>query len=134
MTNNRTLLSNAMQENALFSGISGIVLIAGAPWLDTWLGVNGWLLVAAGVGLIVFASDLVWWSRSAKLLISGGRMAVISDIAWVVGAASLIAFTAVLSRQGELALAIVSVVVAGFAAAQWIGLRRLHDAEDPAAV
>jgi hypothetical protein len=127
--NNTTLLSKAMQENALFSATAGIVLIAGAPWLDTWLGVNGWLLVAAGVALIVFAADLVWWSRSARLLNSGGRMAVISDIAWVVGAASLIAFTAVLTRQGEIALALVSTVVAGFAAAQWIGLKRLNRIE-----
>ena len=37
---NTNLLSTAMQENALFSGIAGIVLIVGSPWLDS-CGVRG---------------------------------------------------------------------------------------------
>jgi len=42
-----------------------------------------------------------------------------------VAAAGLIAFTAVLTTRGEAALALVSVVIAALAAAQWLGLRKL---------
>ena len=93
-----------------------------------------WLLAGLGVGLVVYAADLLWLARSSRMIVAGGRAAVLADVAWVIAAAALIAFSAVLTRQGELALAIVSIVVAGFAAAQWIGLRRLSDAEDHTAV
>ena len=120
-----SFLSKAMVDNALFSGAAGLVLIVGSAWLDGWLGVNTWLLVALGVGLVVYAVDLVWWSRSQRWLVAGGRMAVLADIAWVLAAAALIAFTAVLTTRGELALAAVSLIVGGFGAAQWTGLRKL---------
>jgi hypothetical protein len=126
-----SLLSRAMVDNALFSGGTGLVLVIGARWLDGWLGLNAWLLASVGVGLLVYAADLAWLSRSDRWLIPGGRLAVVADIGWVIAAAALIAFTAVLTTRGELALALVSVVVAGFAAAQWIGLRRLSAAGAP---
>ncbi len=122
---NPSLLSKAMKENAIFSGLAGLVLIVGASGLDGWLGVDAWLLAAIGLGLVVYAADLMWWSRSPRWLVNGGRMAVVADLGWVVAAAALIAFTAVLSSQGEVALALVSVVIAGLAAAQWLGLRKL---------
>ena len=132
MTNQKTrntLLAKALTENAAFSAIAGAVMIAGAVLgLDAWLGVDAWLLFVLGVGLVIYAVDLLWVARSPKWLVPGGRAAVIADITWVVVAAALIGFTAVLTRQGEVALAIVSVVVAGFAAAQLVGLRKLDAA------
>jgi len=119
------LLKTAMMENAIVSGISGLVLVAGASGLDTWLGANVWVLVGVGVGLLGFAADLIWWSRSPRWLRPGGRIAVAGDVAWVIGAVLLIAFMDVLTGSGDVALAAVTVVVAGFAVAQWVGLRRL---------
>ncbi len=124
-----SLLSRAMLDNALFSGLTGLVLIVGAAGLDSWLGISAWLLVGLGIGLLVYAADLVWWSRSERWLVTGGRMAVLADTGWAVAAAALIAFTAVLTTQGELALAAVSLIVAAFGAAQWQGLRRLGAVE-----
>ena len=130
-----SLLGRAMTDNGLFSGTAGIVLIIGAAFgLGGWIGINAWLLAGLGVGLVVYAADLLWLARSSRMIVAGGRAAVLAAVAWVIAAAALIAFSAVLTRQGELALAIVSIVVAGFAAAQWIGLRRLSDAEDHTAV
>ncbi len=120
-----SLLSKAMTENAIFSGLAGLVLVVGASGLDGWLGVDARLLAAIGLGLVVYAADLMWWSRSPRWLVTGGRMAVVADLGWVVAAAALIAFTAVLTTQGEAALALVSVVIAALAAAQWLGLRKL---------
>lgn len=130
-----TLLGRAMTENGLFSGVAGIVFIVGAAFgLGAWLGINDWLLAALGTALVVFAADLLWLARSSRFIVAGGRAAVVADVAWVVAAGALIAFSAVLTRQGEVTLAIVSLVVAGFAAAQWIGLSRLRDARGHNAV
>ncbi len=134
--NKPSLLSKAMTENAIFSGLAGLVLVVGASGLDGWLvvgasGLDGWLgvdarlLAAIGLGLVVYAADLMGWSRSPRWLVTGGRMAVVADLGWVVAAAALIAFTAVLTTQGEAALALVSVVIAALAAVQWMGLRKL---------
>ncbi len=123
--NKTSLLSKAMTKNAIFSRLAGLVLIVGASGLDGWLGVDAWLLAAIGLGLVVYAADLMWWSRSSQWLVTGGRMAVVADIGWVVAATALIAFTAVLTSQGEAALALVSVVIAALAGAQWLGLRKL---------
>ncbi len=119
------LLKAAMRENALVSAVTAVILMAGAPVLDTRLGVNPWVLGGIGFGLLTYAVDLVWWSRSQKWLRNGGRIAIIADIAWVIGAIALILLTDVLTRSGEAALAAISAVVAAFAAAQWLGLRRL---------
>ncbi len=130
-----TLLGRAMTENGLFSGTAGIVMVIGAAFgLGGWLGINAWILAALGAGLVVYAADLVWLARSPRFIVAGGRAAVLADVAWVIAAGALIAFSALLTRQGEVALAIVSIVVAGFAAAQWMGLRRLRSAQDHSAV
>lgn len=130
--NNDRMLRMALRENAAISGVSGLVLLLGAAWLDGWLGIDWWLLATVGVGLLVYAVDLAWVARDDRLLVPGARMAIAADVAWVLGAVALIAFTAVLTRRGEIALAVVSLVVAGLAAAQWVGLRRMT--EDRAAV
>lgn len=114
----------AMTENAVFSAASGVVLAAGAAALDTWFGVPAWLLVLVGLGLVGYAADLVWFTRSPHRLALGGRVAVAADAAWVFGAAVLLlGFPETLTTQGNVALAVVTVVVAAFAVAQWRGLR-----------
>jgi hypothetical protein len=55
----------------------------------------------------------------------GRKLAVAGDSVWVVGSLALIGFSDVLSPSGEIAVAGVSLVVAGFAIAQFFGLRRL---------
>jgi len=51
------------------------------------------------------------------------------DTAWVIGAVTLIAFTDVLTRTGNAVLAILTLVAAGFAVVQFVGLRRLDRAQ-----
>jgi hypothetical protein len=120
-----TLLGKAMIDNAIVSGLTGLGLAASATAIDDWLGLNAWVIAVVGLGLIGFAVDLVVWARSPRWLIKGGRLAVAGDSVWVVGSLALIGFSDVLSPSGEAALAGVSLVVAGFAIAQSVGLQRL---------
>lgn len=120
-----TLLGKAMIDNAIVSGLTGLGLTASATSIDDWLGVNAWAIAVVGLGLIGFALDLAFRARSPRWLVKGGKLAVAGDSLWVVGSFALIGFSDVLSPSGEVALAGVSLVVAGFAIAQYIGLRRL---------
>ncbi|MCH8986426.1 MAG: hypothetical protein IIB04_07415 [Acidobacteria bacterium] len=124
-TPRRGLLSKAMLVNATVSGISGAGLALGAPALDEWLGLNMWVLVGVGVGLVGFAIDLRIWARSAIWLKRGGKLAVAGDIVWVLASVELIGFTDVLTPSGNVALAAITVMVAAFAVVQTIGLKQL---------
>lgn len=122
----QTLLGRALQGNALFSGMSGLTLLIGAERLSSAFGVNPWVLAAVGAGLLLYAFGLLAWSRSARWLRRGGLLALIGDIGWVIGASALIWLTSALTPGGELALGSATILVAGFAAVQAVGLAQLR--------
>lgn len=119
------LLRSVLRENALFSATSGAILAAGAPKLDTWLGLNAWILVALGVGLVAYAVALWKGTNDNATLRLTGRTAVAGDAGWIVGAFAIIAGTSWLTDNGEIVLAIVSLPVALFLVGQAVGLRRM---------
>ncbi len=120
------LLRGFLYENVAFSIASGLVFALGASRLDTWAGVNTWLLVALGVGLIGYADLLFLGARRDDTLVMTGRSAVIGDLGWIAGAIAIIAATDWLTRNGEIALAVISIPVAILAAGQYVGLRRIE--------
>ena len=123
--NDSNLLSRALHANALYSTLAGATMAVAATALDDWSGVPAWLLVAIGVGLIGFAASLVFGARRPNLIVDVGRTAVAGDLGWIVGAIVVIAATSWLTTEGEVTLAIISIPVAIFAAAQWQGLKNL---------
>ncbi len=125
----RTLLGKVLVENAIVSGMTGLVLVVGAAGLDNWLGINPWVLAAVGAGLLLYAVDLVMWARSPKWLRRGGLLAVAGDTAWVIAATALIVFTDALTTAGEVALAVVTAAVLAFVVAQTVGLAKLGKAD-----
>ena len=131
--NDSNLLSRALHANALYSTLTGATMAIGAAALDDWSGVPAWLLVAIGIGLIGFAASLVFGARRSNLIVDTGRTAVAGDIGWIVGAIVIIAATSWLTTAGEVTLAIISVPVAVFAAAQWQGLSNLTASDTNAA-
>lgn len=120
------LLADTLSVNALTSGVTGAVLILGAPWLDTTLGAPWVVLVGIGLGLLLFADGiLLALGRPAQLRVAA-RAVVVADLAWVLAAVGVIAAD-VLTPLGDVLLGGVSVMVAGFAVAQAVGLRRAGD-------
>ncbi len=121
-----SLLPIAMSINVLFSATTGVVMLAGGWVLEDLLGVHASVLAGLGAALAVFAAGLVWLLANPQHLKVGARLVVAADIGWVVAASViLLGFPAVLAPAGQVALAMVSVVVAALATAQTIGLRRL---------
>ncbi len=113
-----------MAANAWFSALSGLALAAAGPFLAGFVGVEGVVLGVVGAGLVVYGLGLAVAARSDSHRILGGKLAVVADAGWVTGAAGLIVGTDLLTVEGEVALGVVSVVVAGFAVAQTHALRK----------
>ncbi len=126
-------LRTALLANALYSGLSGVTLVAASPFIGPWVGLDGWALLAVGVGLVGYAAVLAIARGQTRLLRIVGRLAVGADLAWVAGAAALILVGDVLTSQGDLALALLTGGVGVLAAVQILGLRQLADATAGAA-
>ena len=108
--------------NALFSATCGAVLIVGHVTLADTIGVPAPLLAAGGVALLAFAGAVaVVAARSWRL---GARMVLAADVAWVVGAAVVLAgFRDLVTIRGAWMLAIVTLIVLDLAIAEGVGLR-----------
>lgn len=121
------LLRTALRANAAFSTLSGLGLLLAPDAIGALLGVDAPLVLRGiGIGLLVFAVDLVWFSRSARTLPTMGRAAVLGDALWVLGTLALaLLLPGLLSPTGWMVAAAVALAVAGFGTAQALGLRRL---------
>ncbi|MEX2550432.1 MAG: SRPBCC family protein [Nitriliruptoraceae bacterium] len=114
----------SVSVNAMFSAGSGLVLLAGAPLLRGWFGVDAWLLAGFGGGLAVFAGLLIWLLADPRRLAVGAWWALGADLAWIAGAIVLLAvFPTLLSPMGRFALIAVTGGVALIVIGQLVGLR-----------
>lgn len=118
-------LRNALLVDALASGATAILLVAGAGILEPLLGLPSRLLFWAGVALLPFVAMLVATARRQYT----SRLVLIDIIAinalWVVGSfAVLVSGSFAPSLLGILFVTAQALAVALFAELQFIGLRR----------
>ena len=119
------LLRRALQGNALFSVISGALILAINRTLVEFLGLpSSASLTPLGIGLLVYAGWLLWNARREKIRIVDAWMAVALDMVWVVGSYALL-FAVRFSSSGRWVVALVAEAVLVFAVMQWLGLRRV---------
>lgn len=125
-------LRRALWANAVFSGLSGLAALAAAEPLGAWLGLaSPMVLRVLGVGLLLFAADLVSQARAEPIEPNRAVMASGADVLWVVGTIVLLVFfPGLLSVPGRWIVAAVGAVVAGCAAGQAAGLMRLEPTHD----
>lgn len=120
-------LRRVIRADGLFSGFSGLLLMAAAAPLAAFLGLSTpWVLAAIGVTLLLYAADL--WTIAAQKPISRRlTIAVITaDVAWVLASwAIILTGWPALTTPGAWAVAIVSDVVILFAILKYVGLRRM---------
>lgn len=107
------LLYRVIKADILVTSVSGAILIAAAVGLDSWLGVNPWVIAALGVVLLDLAIAFGWAIREPRRMRATGRVAVAIDGLWVVGAIAIVVFGDVMTVQGERALLVSAVLVAG---------------------
>jgi hypothetical protein len=120
------LLRMALLANALFSTISGLVLVSAQRWVVRLLGLPAETdLITLGISLLVFAAILVFFARKNPIKLLDAWIAVILDVAWVIGSYPIL-FLVPFSTSGKWVVGIVAEVVTLFALAQWLGIRRIR--------
>jgi len=120
------LLRMALMGNALFSTISGLTLILAGQRVVRLLGLPEAVnLLTIGISLLVFAVTLVVFARKKPIRVSDAWIAVLLDLAWVIGSYPLL-FVVPFSTTGKWIVGIVAEVVMVFALVQWLGIRRIR--------
>jgi multisubunit Na+/H+ antiporter MnhF subunit len=118
-------LSATLKTNAAFSAIGGALLLAPAVLADLMGTIPVWLCQAVGLGLLIFAADVLWVAlrlpRSQRFV----SWIFAADVAWVLATpVVMLAFAAQLSIWAQLILLDVALVVGVFAFLEWRGIRR----------
>jgi len=134
---NDRLLRRTLWGNAIFSVISGAVLVAGAaPFARlateapvSLLGLDLVVLFELlGVGVIAFGA-LCGWVASREILPRGlAQLIFVADIAWVAGSALVLMLPAAWTGLGIAGIVVVALIVADIAVLEYLGLRRLNAA------
>jgi hypothetical protein len=131
------LLRRTLWGNAVFSVISGAVLVACAAPFAAWathapVSVAGLDLAIVfellGLGVVVFGA-LCGWAASRETLPRGlARLIFAADIAWVAGSALALMLPAAWTGIGIAGIVVVALIVADIAVLEYLGLRRLNAA------
>ena len=121
------LLRGALLGNALFSSICGLAMIVASGPIAAFIDLGpASILPGIGIGLLLFAADLVHQATRRELSAARAWITVLGDFGWIVGTAVLlVGFPSVLGFMGKLVAVDVALVVGAFMVAQWFGLRRL---------
>jgi len=126
--NESDLLRRALLANCVFSGLSGIILLFGSNRLSGLFGLHmpTILLAAGGVLLLVYAAALLLNARRVTVCQTEASLAVLLNIAWVVGSVGLL-FVGSLSTVGNWTVTIAANIVLLFAVLQFYAIRRLRE-------
>src|ERR1700716_2658855 len=125
MINPSVFLRRAILADAIFSGVSAVLLTFGAGALAPWLNLPETLLRETGLFLIAYAV-LVGWLGTRQSMPKALVMIVIAgNAAWTVASIALLFSDAVTPNLlGELFVAAQAIAVGAFAELQYISLRR----------
>ncbi len=125
------LLRAALRLNAVFSGLSGLMLIAHTPLVGELLGLDAlWALQLMGVSLVLYALWLTISARTTPIDLREVWTAISLDIGWVIASAVILGLYWVsLPSTGRWTIGVVADVVAGFACLQWYGIHRAQRQE-----
>jgi hypothetical protein len=125
MSMSSTFLRRALTIDAIITGLTGVMLAAGAPILEGLLGLPAALLRGAGLSLLPFTAWLVYLIRKDPLPRTAVWVVVACNAMWAVDSIILL-FTGLVdpTMVGMAFVVFQAVVVAGFAELQYVALRR----------
>lgn len=130
-------LRAALLGDAAASAAAGLLMAAAAAPLAPLLGLPEPLLRIAGLVLLPYAAFVAWAGTRAAPARHAVRAIVAINLLWTADSALLIAFGPALAGLAPSGLGVAFVLaqallVLGFAAAQWIALRRAGAGPAPA--
>jgi hypothetical protein len=116
---NQNGLKKVLLINAGFSALSGLALILGATALSGLFGeAHPWIFRGVGIGLLLFAGDILATCRSPRVSRSKALYFSYSDFGWVLGSIALL-LAAPLSTVAAAIVAGVALIVLVFGVAQF---------------
>lgn len=129
MTNNKLqFLRRVLQANGLFCAASGLIAVVAAGPLATFLGLpEPLILVVTGIILVPYGLALFWIVSRDSLVDQVAIVAIVLDIAWVLGSIVLLLSDWVpFTTGGMWAVALIALIVADFAGTQIYALNRVR--------
>ena len=118
-------LRRALQADAIFSGVSAVLLTLGAADLAPLLNLPEALLQETGLFLVAYAALVGWLGTRETMPKALVVIAIAGNAAWTVASIALLFSDAVTPNLlGEAAIAMQAIVVGALAELQYIGLRR----------
>jgi hypothetical protein len=125
MVASTSFLRRALLVDAVASGASAVLMMAGASFLESLLGLPAPLLRGAGLILVPFVAIVGWLASRERVAASAVWAVIAMNAAWVVGSVAVLAsdrfdpstlgFAFVTAQAGT---------VAAFAELQYVGLRK----------
>lgn len=121
------LLRGALMGNAVFSGISGAVLVVGFGPIGSFMGMDiPGLLIGLGVALLLFAGGLVLLVRQSTIGRTWAIIISMAEVAWVIASGVILLIgPELLTMTGHWLIIVVADIVAVFAVLQLWGVRQI---------
>jgi hypothetical protein len=122
-------LRRALLADAIFSGVSAVLLTSGAGALASLLNLPEALLRETGLFLVAYAALVGWLGTRQSILRPPIWIVIAGNAAWALASVALL-FSGWVTPNllGEAAVAMQAIAVAMFAELQYVGLRRSRDA------
>jgi hypothetical protein len=126
--NNSLTLRAALSTNAFFSATCAVFLVFSPERIATLMGVEPTLILRlVGLGLLIFAADLVHQATRPRMATWRALYASAADFAWVLATlVGLLVFSSALSSIGITILIGVALAVLVFGLWQLLGIDRAH--------
>jgi hypothetical protein len=123
------LLRRALQADAIFSGVSALLLTFGAGALAPLTNLPETLLREAGLFLIAYTALVGWLGTRQSMVKPLAGIVIAGNAVWTLASIALLFSGAVTPNLlGEAAVVMQAIVVGVLAELQYIGLRRSGDA------
>ncbi len=119
-----------LRANAAFSTVTGLIAVLAPRWVSEVSGIDPvWIVRLGGVGLLVFAADVVRQSLLADDRLGAALLQTsIADFGWVVATFALVPVVD-FTQAGLIGAMIVAALVADFGVAQlWLRSRLAGEA------
>jgi hypothetical protein len=124
-------LRRVLLGNALFSALTGLLLIVDASLITPMLHAPARVLTVLGVIILLAAAELAWLATRPQLDLRWVKFILVLDCTWVaVSVAVLMTGLLPLTTGGKWAVGIVADMVTLFAVLEFLGLRRLATNQD----
>ena len=117
-------MRRVLRGNALFCAACGVDALIGGQWLATWMGIPSIVMAVLGVGLVAYG--VVLWRLVETPTRAIVQFVTALDVAWILGSMVLLLVPiSPLTDMGKIVIDVIAFITAGFAIAQYIGLRRM---------